>query len=464
MRKLIPLAFLPIAFSCASPSLPHNFYYGEINDGINRYRFGFDYTSNKPSLTIISFRGYPIPLRKYSMKGDSVFLSRADANGYYKGRFSKERNEVVGQWTSDDTLKFSLNFAPANRDTIRRLNPRTTTTYRYAPPTNQPDSIKTCHINDVSINETRINNLIKVLIEQKFRFVHSLLISRNDCLAVEEYFFEYKRDEHFGIQSVTKSFVSALTGIAIEKGEIPATTTSVCNYQSEFNGLVCNDQNKTITLHDLLNMSTGLAWDEATYDYGHKKNSSMIASESGDPFKYLFSQKRSQRKTFAYNSYNHTAMSRVLHSATGLTNIDEYNQRLMKPLGITNYDLGEADNGIIGDIFLRPRDMLKFGLMYLNDGKYNGKQIVPAAWVKESTTAKIQIEDGLGYGYFWWTKEFRYKDRHVNCFFAWGYGGQYIFVIPELKIVVVLNGTNWSTDPKKYYFEMMEDYILPAIE
>lgn len=213
-----------------------------------------------------------------------------------------------------------------------------------------------------------------------------------------------------------------------------------------------------------MNMSTGLRWDEVTFPYGHKKNSSMIASETDDPLRYLFSQPRSPKKTFAYNSYNHTAMSHVLKHSTGLANSEEYKQRIIQPLGITNYDLGEEDNGIIGDIFLRPRDMLKFGLLYLNDGQFNGKQVVPAPWVKESTTPKIEIEPGLGYGYFWWTKTFKHKDGFVNSFFAWGYGGQFIFVVPELKLVVVLNGTNWSTDPKQYYFEMMEKFILPAIE
>ncbi|HEY0651487.1 MAG TPA: serine hydrolase [Chryseosolibacter sp.] len=464
MRKLTPLAILFIVCSCSKPLLPKAYYYGVITDGENRYRLGFNYTAKKPSLTIISFRGYWAPLKKHSIKGDSVFFSRADANGYYRGRFDAASNKIVGVWTSDDTVTYPLTFVPANPDTIRRLNPRVTSTYQYTTPPAENDSIKTCHIKDVSINEEKMRSLVNGVMKKKFGFVHSLLISRNDHLAVEEYFFEYKRNEHFGIQSVTKSFVSALTGIAIARGEIEGTTTPLCAYKAEFNDLVCSEQNKSIMLHDVLSMSTGLSWDEATYPYGHKKNSAMIASVAQDPFQYLFSQPRSTRKKFAYNSYNHTAMSHVLKAATGLANADEYKQRIMEPLGITNYDLGEAVNGIIGDIFLRPRDMLKFGSMYLNNGIYNGKQIVPSDWVKESTSTKIQIEEGLGYGYFWWTKKFKYQGSMVDSYFAWGYGGQYIFVVPDLKLVVVLNGTNWSTDPKRYYFEMMEDFILPAIE
>jgi CubicO group peptidase (beta-lactamase class C family) len=129
------------------------------------------------------------------------------------------------------------------------------------------------------------------------------------------------------------------------------------------------------------------------------------------------------------------------------------------------YDLGESDDkGIIGDIFLRPRDMMKFGLLYLNHGVNNGKQVVPAEWIKASTSPSVMIEKDLGYGYFWWTKKFRYQDRTVDSFFAWGYGGQFIFVIPELELVVTLIGTNWSTDPKKYYFDFMENYVLKIVD
>jgi CubicO group peptidase (beta-lactamase class C family) len=464
MRRItfIILAFL--AFSCHKAPLSTGHYFGIIKDGDKRYRFALDYTTKKPVLTLISFRGYKIPLKKYEFKNDSVFFERAGENASYKGLFSSTDNIIYGEWTSDDSVKFPLIFLPAKLDTIKGLNPRTTSSYRYKSPPLENDGLRVCQLSQVKINPSRIDSLVHAIMKKKFGYTHSLLISRNNQLAVEEYFFEYKREAHFGIQSVTKSFVSALTGIAIANGEIKNTNTPVCAFLPKYQDLTCNPQNKNITIHDMMTMSTGLAWDEIRFAYGHPKNSSMIASESPDAFRYLFSRPRSSKKIFAYNSYNHSLMSHVLKESTKLSNVEEYNQRLIQPLGITSYDLGEPEDGIVGDIFLRPRDMMKFGLMYLNDGVYNGKQIVPSKWVRESTTPKIIIEDDLGYGYFWWTKKFNYKNQKIDTYFAWGYGGQYIFVIPSLKVVVVLNGTNWSTDLKKYYFEMMEDFILPAIE
>lgn len=464
MRKIIFVGLVLITLSCSQHSLQGTHYYGIITDGNNRYRFALDYSHKKPVLTLISFRGYELPLKRYEFKNDSVFLERADENASYKGVFNFTQNIIHGEWTSGDSKKFALTFIPAKFDTIKGLNPRTTSVYRYSPPPSENDGLLVSSLTSVNISKSRIDSLVCALMRKKFGYVHSLLISRNDKLVVEEYFFEYKREAHFGIQSVTKSFVSALTGIALANNEIESINSPICSAFSNYQELTCNPQNKSITIRDVMNMSTGLKWDEKTYDYGHPKNSSMIASESPDAFRYLFSQPRSSRKIFAYNSYNHTLMSHILKESTKLSNVDEYYQRLILPLGITSYDLGETDNGIVGDIFLRPRDMMKFGIMYLNNGVYNGKQIVPSDWVKDSTTPKIMIEDDLGYGYFWWTKQFKYKDQAVDTYFAWGYGGQYIFVIPSLDVVVVLNGTNWSTDPKKYCFDMVENFILPAIE
>ena len=108
--------------------------------------------------------------------------------------------------------------------------------------------------------------------------------------------------------------------------------------------------------------------------------------------------------------------------------------------------------------------MMKLGQLYLNDGKWNDKQIVPAQWVHESTSTKIVPQPDLGYAYFWWTKEFQWKGKVVQSFFAWGYGGQYIFVVPELNLVAAMTGSHWTTDPKGHVFEMMEKYIIAACD
>jgi CubicO group peptidase (beta-lactamase class C family) len=156
-------------------------------------------------------------------------------------------------------------------------------------------------------------------------------------------------------------------------------------------------------------------------------------------------------------------MNAVLKHATKLSNKRELTKRILKPLGIEKFYLGETNPmEVIGDIGLRPPDMMKFGLLYLNNGTWNGQQIVPAHWIKQSTAPYIKPTATLGYGYFWWTRDFRWKEKTVSSFFAWGYGGQYIIVIPELRLTIVMSGSHWGTDPEKQMVDMVEE-ILAAI-
>ena len=159
---------------------------------------------------------------------------------------------------------------------------------------------------------------------------------------------------------------------------------------------------------------------------------------------------------------NHLMMNKILRKSTSMRNEKELKQRLLEPLKIEKVNTGNEDFGVIGDIAITPRDMVKFGLLYLNDGVWNGKQIIPSNWVKESTTSKIQINSDEGYGYFWWTKKFNSNGSTIETYYAWGYGGQYIFVVPSLNLVVSMTASNWIMDEKKYAFEMMEKYILQA--
>jgi CubicO group peptidase (beta-lactamase class C family) len=456
---LVLLLFLS---ACHSPSsTPTGDYYGRLK--INDYTYRLYLNLTNATFMTVGFRVNEIPLDTLYFKNDTLHFARRDFYSEFNGYYDNRTKTIIGQWIAEDSIPHPLTFVPVVADTIIGLHPRTSKGYQYQPPPQLQDDIEVCELESQRMRRAPLDSLVREIVDEKYKFVHSVLVARNNCLVLEEYFYGFKREVDFGIQSATKSFVSALTGIALAKGEIKSTRASLCEYFPNYRDLACNAQNKNITLDQVLSMSTGLAWDEITYDYGHEKNTAVIASNTPDQFRYLLTRPKSPEKIFAYNSLNHLIMNHVLKKATGLDNRAEMEERLLRPLGITTYDLGEPDNGVIGDISLRPRDMLKFGLMYLNDGKWNGKQVVPSTWVKESTTTKIEIEPGFGYAYLWWTKQFRWKEKTVESYFAWGYGGQYIFVVPELELVVVFNGTNWSTDPKKYYFEMLEKFILPSV-
>jgi CubicO group peptidase (beta-lactamase class C family) len=447
--------------SCNRAPFNHKYYFGILKQREGSYRLYLDLADRTPQLQVVGMRGYPLPLKNISIKDDHVSFERSDEYARFAGVYNKITGGISGIWISDDTVSHPLDFVPVLRDTIKGLFPRPENGITYQRPPYLEDGINVAGLGEVQLDSLRIHHLLHDVVRQKYGFVHALLIARKNRLVVEEYFYGFPRDAHFGIQSATKSFVSALAGIAFERNEIPSPESSLCGYLPRYGELLC-DNDKPVTLHQLMSMSTGFEWDEITHQYGDERNSAVMASAAGDELSYLFTRRRADHPTFAYNSLNHLLMNRVLKQSTHLENSDEMKWRLLDPLGITHYDLGDTTLGVLGDIFLRPRDMLKFGLLYVNKGEWNGRRILPAQWVETSTEPKIRVNEKLGYGYFWWTRAFDWKGKQVKGYFAWGYGGQYIFVIPELELVVVFIGTNWTTDLNKYYMDMMDNYVIPS--
>jgi hypothetical protein len=415
---------------------------------------------DEPRVYLIGIRPNELPVTFSNISKDSIRFSRTDMVTTFIGAFDSKSKQYAGSWR-DDQGEYPLILLPVNVDTVAGFFPRTNREWKYNVPVRLKDNIEVCAITDQDIDQEKLRSMMMSVMDEKYGYIHSLLISRNNCLVLEEYFYNFNREVTFGIQSVTKSFVSALVGKALDKGEIGSPEEELCSYLPKYKELACNEQNKTITIRDAMTMHTGLEWQETEYDYGDEQNDLDIAYNN-EAFEYLFQQPRSEKK-FAYNSLNHALMNMVLKHSTKMENADEMRDRLLDPLAITSYDLGSPDEyGILGDIFMTTRDLLKFGNVYLNNGEYNGKQIIPAAWVRESTTPQVRAGNNTGYGYFWWTTEFQWRDQKVHTFFAWGYGGQYIFVVPDLKLVVAMNGTNWSTDPEKYVFELMQHHIIPS--
>lgn len=464
-RSILTLFLLVCLLSCQDLPSPKGDYLGLLKLKNITYHIYLNWRKPVPVVVNVTLKAGEFSLDTIFLKGDSVHFRLKDFYSEFAGRYDGKTNSIGGQWISEDSIHYPLLFLPVLADTVSGLHPRTSSQFQYRIPVQKGDGISTCSLGDQKINAGLMDSLTLGIMTGRFADIHSLLVARNNYLVYEEYFYRFHADFPYNIQSATKSFVSALTGIALAKGEIKTLQEKLCTYLPDYEALACNSQNKDITLFQLLTMSTGLAWDERTYDYMDERNSSAIASKEPDPFKYLLTRPRlsSSRPVFAYNSMNHSLMNAVLRNATHLENKDELKERLLEPLGIQTYYLGEPAHHVIGDIDLRPRDMLRFGLLYLNDGQWNGKQLVSAAWVRESTTTKIQLEPDLGYGYFWWTKEFTWQGKKIQSFFAWGYGGQYIFVVPEARLVMVLSGSHWSTDPRGDALVMMEQFILPAL-
>lgn len=418
---------------------------------------------DKSSIQNITLKPQEFELDTIYSKGDSLYFLSEDHTVAYKGKYDRIRNSFAGQWIIEDTIFRKLDFVRVNPDTLRGMHTRVTP-YVYNSPVVREDSMSVSSLEEEAMNKDKLDALTQKIIEGTYEDIHSLLVARHGHLVYEEYFYNYHRDHVNNIQSATKSLVSALVGIALAKGEIRSTATTLCQYLKGYESLACNEQNKNIALGEVLTMNTGIPWDEQTFDYTDERNGLAIAANEQDQFVYLLNQPRSPTTGFAYNSVNHLLMNAVLKEATKLDNRTELLTRLLSPLGIREHDISEeTPMGVIGDIGLCPRDMMKFGLLYLNKGNWQGHQLISEEWISLSTSPHIQVTDDLSYGYFWWTKEFDYKGKRIESYFAWGYGGQYIVVIPKLELVVVMSASHWTTHPQGQGLDIVQE-VVNAVE
>ena len=200
-------------------------------------------------------------------------------------------------------------------------------------------------------------------------------------------------------------------------------------------------------------MTAGLSWDEWTYPYTDVRNDHVAMNDSKDPVRYVLERPlvATAGEKFGSSSGITIALGEIVHQVSGLK-ADKFAERtLFGPLGITNYYWWSYPSGFVqtgGGLCLRPRDMAKIGYLYLNGGRWQGKQIVSEEWVKESTKNRVDAKqfpnwiNADGYGYQWWLRSFKVGDRVIPSYHAAGRGGQFIFVVPELDIVAVFTGWN----------------------
>jgi CubicO group peptidase (beta-lactamase class C family) len=300
--------------------------------------------------------------------------------------------------------------------------------------------------------------------------LHSLLIVHNGYLVTEVYFFPYQSDTIHGIYSCTKSVSSALVGIAIDKGYIQGVDRPLLSFFPDRTIANADPRKQAITLEDILTMSSGLDWPEWSTSYSDPTNIVRQMLLSPDPVQFVLDRpmQTDPGKLFNYNTGGSNLLSAIIEQTTGTSTLEFARANLFEPLGFSEVFWAQTQNGMYrgGEgLMLTPRDMAKFGYLYLNHGIGDGRQIIPAAWVDASTADHISTERqayaGYQYGYQWWLGWMQSPGFHT----ASGYGGQYIFVIPEKKLVVVftgeLSGYNYDDVLPK---ALAETYILPAIQ
>ncbi len=275
--------------------------------------------------------------------------------------------------------------------------------------------------------------------------VYSCVIIR-DGKIVDEYFKKgYSRESVFSLQSCSKSITGALVGIAIEQGYIKSIDDFACDYLPELKSTKYADM-KRITIRQLLNNTSGLL-----------STDSKVWSEwqnSSDWIDYILSKPMTAvpGKYFEYSTGNTHILAAILEQVTGKKLLDYAQEVLFQKIGITSAKLTTDPKGI-GDggngFYLSAYDMARFGQLFLDKGKWEGKQVVPEKWVKESTVQQAyRSSTGSRYGYQWWIRN--YGKAGYLGYNAQGFGGEYIFVVPPLNLIVVYTSQHWGS--KDSYF------------
>jgi CubicO group peptidase (beta-lactamase class C family) len=271
----------------------------------------------------------------------------------------------------------------------------------------------------------------------------ALLIIKNDSIEYEEYWDGYNDSSYSNSFSMAKSYVSALVGIAIQEGKIKSIDQPVCDYLQEF----CEGEKKKITIRHLLTMSSGLNWEE-----GYSSPfSPTTEAYYGTNLKRLMSTihpVEEPGKIFRYKSGDTQILSFLLEKATG-KKISEYAQeKLWEPMGCENdafwsLDRENGDEKAYCCVNSNARDFAKFGKLYLDSGRVNGKKIIPLNYILESITptglpdGDLDMQKCNFYGYQWWIVP-NYKGHKI--FYARGILGQNIIVISDLKTIIVRLG------------------------
>ena len=364
--------------------------------------------------------------------------------------------------------------------------------YTYSPPEDTGDRLEVGSLEEAGIDQTLIEKAVYEVNRGKYKEVHSILILKDDKLVFEKYFeghkYQWDAPSHHGdlvswnkdilhtVMSDTKSITSTCIGIAVDNGFIESVNQSIFDYLPDHQHLNTDGKDK-ITIEHLLTMTSGLEWREWSAPYSSTDNPTVgIWFTDKDPITFILEKPLISEPgtSFAYSGGNMHVLSEIIKNASGM-DLDEFSGKyLFEPLGIDNFIWSQFENGLIEAATLlkmTPRDMIKIGVTFLNNGIWDGEQIISEQWVEKSATPyrgntgiKVPGSDSgkRGYSYTWWTIEYSKSGKKINMYFADGWGGQNIMVFPELDTVVVFTGGNYTT--KTVEFKILEKYILPAIE
>jgi len=294
--------------------------------------------------------------------------------------------------------------------------------------------------------------------------INTILVVRNGHLVMEANVWPFRAQARHMILSITKSITSALVGMAIEDGFIDSVDQPVLSFFPDRQIDHRDARKEAMTIEHLLTMTSGLDCEQDEDVVGE-----MVASDDWVQYVLDLPMVADPGESFAYCTVNSFLLSAILQTTTGVSAKTFAEEHLLAPLGIKEVMWPSSPDGVSRGgtgVGMFPRDLAKIGELYLQRGVWEGAQVVPAAWVDASVRKHIAESRHGGYGYQWWVEKpglFARLGlaRFTPVFDARGYGGQYIFVIPSLDMVVVICGWMRGAD-QTIPMKLLQSAILPA--
>lgn len=300
-----------------------------------------------------------------------------------------------------------------------------------------------------------LQDMVDAIEASSFR-VDSAMVIKDGYIVLDEYFGDYEKDELHIIYSCTKSVVSTIFGIAYGNGLIPDLDTRLLDIYPDIIPENPGEWKDSITLRDLLMMSGGFdARDSWIYEW--EGLDGLHAADDAVEYMLDLSMDFEPGTRFEYTNGVSHLLSCIISEQTGVSAAEYAEEHLFGPLGINEYTWDTDNRGRnwgYNRIYFTPHDMAKIGFLFLNNGEWDGEQIISEDWVSEATAHRIDANILDGYGYQWWVGE--------DYYLALGYQGQFIFVYPEHDLIIVF--TSSSPEAFDYAINLPERYVIPALD
>ena len=351
--------------------------------------------------------------------------------------------------------------------------------YLYSKPTQQDDGWKTASLSEVGLDQKPLSELIERILRvdplDNPLPIHSLLIARHGKLVLERYFYGFGSTRTHDMRSASKTFAPLLVGIAHERGARIGVDSPVYAQFPEYKNFANPDARKSkITVRDLMTMTSGFACDDN--DENSPGNEDVMQRQTSEPDWYKYTLDLPMARDpggdqAVYCSAGINLLGGIVRNATHTWLPELFYENVAKPLQIKMYHwnlMANGDGYSGGGLYLRPRDQVKLGQLYLNGGVWNGKRVMSKEWVERSTSYQSTFGETLGadhdYGYGWHLYHFEAGDHSYRAYAAGGNGGQIVMVIPDLDLVVGFTGGAYGEFAKwyKWQTELVPQFIIPS--